>query len=243
MPSIEVEEKFCVTDRPLAQLERQLRESGFEQSPTVEMVDWYFDTESYCLVQKDCWLRFREKAGTLGQWELKRGQKDHQEGRATVYEEIEGDSAVSLASSLIQSAGTSVSVSASVSVTEKTATTDFQGYNNNTVPQVPGLDSLSPFARIVTRRASWRHVSKDHRFADLSVDLDTTDFDYAIGEVEAVVTSQEEVADARVRIQTLLNELVGGDSPKKPRGKLEHYLYRFRPQLYQRLVECGLMKE
>ena len=96
----------------------------------------------------------------------------------------------------------------------------------------------------------------------LVVDLDTTDFGYAVGEVEAVVQRPDQVPAARAAIAEFLDTLLlrlydnddeeqddenhdHGDGDQAPKaaavGKLEYYLQTRRPDVYQIMVEAGVV--
>jgi len=146
-------------------------------------------------------------------------------------------------------------------------TTSYEGYS---VPVFPiELVGVAPFARIVTHRSKWKKQKNTNSFVDsagdgLVVDLDTTPDGYAVGEVEAVVvvdTKEEEgedlhgflVTEARARIQKFLAKLLkekGEDEDSSnsccnrvPMGKLEQFLYRNQPQIYEACVESGVISK
>lgn len=232
---LEVEQKFSLANRNIAELEDRLVRIGFTKSADVEMTDWYFDVKSFDLVRKDCWLRYREKAGCAGQFELKRGQKGHREtgGSTTIYEEIEGSEAVELALSML-------------SETSRGGEAPPTEYEGHAVPTFPRSDApFIPFARIVTKRSSWKAVDpKKQVLSDtFVVDLDTTEDGYAVGEVEAVVESASQVDEARQEIGKFVSELYDADdaSDGPPMGKLEVYLQRKRPDLYEVARSMGVV--
>lgn len=68
------------------------------------------------------------------------------------------------------------------------------------------------------------------------MDLDTADFGYAVGEVEALVHKEAEVPAALEKINKL-SSMLGVLAQEKAPSKLIVYLQRFRPQDYQRLLE------
>ncbi|MXQ91950.1 hypothetical protein E5288_WYG019550 [Bos mutus] len=99
-------------------------------------------------------------------------------------------------------------------------------------------------ASFVTKRSAWKLVlsGADGEERLLRVDLDTADFGYAVGEVEALVHKEAEVPAALEKIHhlsSLLGVLEQGRAP----AKLIVYLQRFRPQDYQRLLEVYGSKE
>eukprot|EP00980_Cylindrotheca_fusiformis_P007547 scaffold1561_cov129-Cylindrotheca_fusiformis.AAC.39 len=234
--SLEVEEKFQLSDS--TSLESRLKELGFVPSAEVSFVDWYFDTERNQLTLQDCWLRFREKAGEKGKWELKRGRSSHHSS-STVYEETEGKEAVSIAVSMLPTD----------TIVEK-RTSNVETYDGFAVPKFTGYENgipFQPFCRLETRRSSWKvnpnELNNVH--FGLLVDLDETDTGHAVGEVEMVVEDEDGVADAKRRVRDLVIKLTEGDrrqdSPTE--GKLEHFLRTRRPQHYAACVKCGILTD
>jgi thiamine-triphosphatase len=263
---LEVEQKFALDDRNLEDIKSRLKQAGFELDSSKEMIDWYFDVEGSILSRQDYWLRYRQTQlpsgpdtgqTNTGQWELKRGQpamiknKDEADDTAstlTVYEEIEGADAVTTACSLLSALNFSPkSTTPNTNTIQAYTTSDFRGHP---VPRLDVPDSgLEPFARIVTQRSSWRSTSTDNvsPWENLSVDLDTTDFGYAVGEVERVVHRQEDVKAARTHVQALIAEIICNNgvssvSDVPAVGKLEYFLKRNRPDIYQACVESGTIR-
>jgi len=246
MPSLEVEEKFSLIDRDLSELEDVLGENGFELAGEATIVDWYLDiteNDSFELLRQDCWLRCRESKGQRT-WQLKRGQTASNSKSAqassgsVVYEEIEGAGAVKVACSLLKMNNDGGSV---FSIEE--------GFKDET-PSIRFADKcLDSFAKIVTHRSSWKvpplsapkEQSEMNIFRDLCVDLDVTDFDHAVGEVEALVQDPSEVEGARKQIKKLIDKIGGSSSNKKAEGKLEYFLRRNRPEVYQICISCGVL--
>jgi thiamine-triphosphatase len=227
--SIEVEQKFSLNDRNTEDVKIRLKGLGFAPSDSIEMTDWYFDVPSYDVLRKDCWLRYRSQSTNQGQWQLKKGQSDHV-GSSTVYEEVEGMDAVKMACDLVSS-----------SPKDKPGFS----YEGFTVPDFPvSGTSFFPFARIFTQRTTWKNTDKEDQ-ACLSVDLDTTDFGYAVGEVEVVVEDRTDIDSARLRIRSLIESLRDADEDEDPpqaTGKLEYYLQRNRPLLYGICLESGVIR-
>jgi len=108
-------------------------------------------------------------------------------------------------------------------------------------------------------------------FPNLVVDLDTTPDGFAVGEVEAMVQGEEcdsgstgteieateaaarndrAVAQARNDIQRFLAILLRDDlassattNRRPPMGKLEQFLFKYRPQMYKACVKSGVIPE
>lgn len=232
--TIEVEEKFSLVDRSLPELQSRLKELGFSESKrTTEMVDWYYDTEGCDLTRQDCWLRYREdsKKGS-GRWQLKMGRKGHlTSGSSTVYDEIEDEAAVKTCCDLLPS------------TPGNAASEPDYPYDGCSVPDFPVQGTgLVAIARIYTRRTKWTQTQPSCQVR-LTVDLDATDFDYGVGEVEAVVDNDDDIENARRSIKDLIEALTGGSNNIPASGKLEFYLEKYRPRIFEILVDCGVIRK
>lgn len=240
----EVEQKFAIPD-PNAMMER-LAQVGFAEAKRFEMVDWYFDVPpTYPLVRQDSWLRYRSAANKGdGQWELKRGTPRLDDGgksKATVYEEIEGGKALTVSQELI------TAYLANRQWDEKSSTENDSAdlYKDYDIPQSPvDIPGLSPIARIATQRSTWLPSETD-AMENLVVDLDTTDFGHAVGEVEMLVGKKSDIEGARQDLQKWLEDLLGEDTLKgpPPMGKLEYFLSTHRPSILDVLVDAGILPE
>ncbi|KAL3944854.1 MAG: hypothetical protein SGBAC_001056 [Bacillariaceae sp.] len=230
----EVEEKFQLCDASM--VESRLKKLGFVPSKQVKFVDWYFDTDKNELSLQDCWLRFRGKSNVVGDWELKKAYKGTSKG-ATVYEEIVGAEAISVAKKMLVKSGYKIS--------EQRADDD----NNFEAPPLPEFASdlpLQAFCRLATKRSSWQ-MDKEwptQTHAGLSVDLDMTNTGFSVGEVEMVVDDKDQIKDANKRVQAMIAELMEGTaSCEGPAiGKLEHFLMIHRPDHYEACLEAGVIK-
>jgi thiamine-triphosphatase len=133
------------------------------------------------------------------------------------------------------------------STTQATATKGLLARDLYEIPPPPvAIPGLHTFARIVTHRSSWslpRDDDGDVAGAVVVVDLDTTDFGYAVGEVERLVTKASDIEAARRDLQTWLETVLGKDAlaGPPPVGKLEYYLQTQQPHVYNILVEEGLV--
>ena len=250
MAALEVEEKFSLAGRDLSELALALEKQGFELASETTIVDWYLDVtenSSYALLRRDCWLRCRQSRGQRT-WQLKRGQSAlgssllASRGRATVYEEIEGIEGLKTAFSLL------ATMNQTAGVSDVNSDEDFENSLQESIknggPAIRFSDwNLNPFAKVVSRRSSWK-VTDAHKqtspFCDLCVDVDVTDSGHAIGEVEAVVAGADEVFDAKMLI-TKLVDLIGGSPNVKAEGKLEYFLRKNRPDVYQICIDIGLL--
>lgn len=257
--SIEVEEKFVVP----RDIEERLRKWGFVRQQQFEMTDWYFDTPNLDLLQQNIWLRCRQpemdQANLRGEqdvsrWKIKIGQQHNNtmslDGSVTptttVYIESEGLSALEKAAMYLQNPRDATIKFEQLDVLLQQNTSLFA---TRVVPRVPDLTAsasfrsqLVPFARIFARRTSWRNVE-----LNIQVDLDETDFGHAVGEVEMVVENETNVESARTKVREWVIRLqetsstVEESSPPLAMGKLEYYLYHFRPQVYNVCIQCGVL--
>ena len=260
---LEVEQKFSL-DSPSAidSIETRLSSLGFKKCATGaqrRFTDCYFDLPSphWTLTMHDCWLRYRddfsEAYNVGGKWQLKIGRmlKEQYGGnRATVYEEIEGDEAVVAALSIIDKAST-VSISDSsdgpqppsgtISLAGKEGILDGQE-----IPTIPGFGdsyNLIPFARFMTTRTGWTYPDdggpESSMYAGITVDIDSADFGFAVGEVEVVVEREEDVPRAKEKVSFLLQKLdvENSGSHVAPPGKLETYMKNKRRHHYDACVK------
>lgn len=110
---------------------------------------------------------------------------------------------------------------------------------------------ITIFSRFRTRRTRQRvTLSVKSGFVDLNIDLDEVDFlspdisdmsvmneePFVIGEIELVSTEEQYsgVVLAEVFDQLQLSE-------SRIRGKVLEYIYRYRPNHYQALTQCGII--
>lgn len=225
--ALEVEQKFSWKQSD--DLEDRLRQMGFQNKASKTIVDWYYDTPNYVLVRQDCWLRCRT-VGSQAMWELKVGNRDHEGSNTTVYMEVEGMEAV------FDAVSRRVDNDCDESVDETVGEVD--GFPSPDVPNQAGTSNLRPFARIAASRSSWSVTTGPYE--RLSVDLDTTDSGYAVGEVEALVQNPDDIAEVKGLIRSFLDELhLQTENP--PMGKLETYIFERRPELYALCRDLGHM--
>lgn len=170
--------------------EKQLQELGGTLEHQVTFRDSYYDTPELSLMQADHWLRQREGSG----WELKCPgtagvSEPHQE-----YVEVTVEPAV--VAQLCEVLGAEVLGAGGVAA-------------------VLGPLGLREVASFVTKRSSWKLVLSgvDEEEPPLRVDLDTADFGYTVGEVEALVHKEAEVPAALEKIRRLSSMLGEGASP------------------------------
>lgn len=212
---IEVERKFV----PGPETEDRLRELGGTLEHRVTFRDSYYDTPELSLMRADHWLRQRENSG----WEFKCPGTAGVSGPHTEYRELTAEPAI--VAQLYEVLGAEVLGAESVTA-------------------VLGPLGLQEVASFVTSRSAWKLVLSrgDKEEHSLRVDLDTADFGYAVGEIEALVNKEAEVPAALEKINKL-SSMLGVLAQEKAPAKLITYLQRFRPQDYQRLVEVHSSRE
>ncbi|XP_049624384.1 thiamine-triphosphatase [Suncus etruscus] len=207
---IEVERKFV----PGPRTEQRLRELGASLEHQLTFRDSYYDTPELGLMRADHWLRLREGSG----WEFKcPGAAAGTSGPHTEYLEVTTEPAI--VARLCEVLG-------AVAPAEEG------------MAGVLGPLRLREVASFVTQRSSWKlALPGSPRGALLRVDLDTADFGYAVGEIEALVPKEAEVPAALEEILNLSN-MLGVPAQEKAPAKLIVYLQRFRPQDYLQLLKA-----
>ncbi|XP_006988573.3 thiamine-triphosphatase isoform X2 [Peromyscus maniculatus bairdii] len=213
---IEVERKFV----PGPDTEERLQELGGILEHRVTFRDTYYDTSELSLMRSDHWLRQREGSG----WELKCPGGAGISGPHNEYVELTSESAI--VAQLFELLGAGELEAAGV-------------------PAVLGPLKLQEVASFITTRSSWKlALSGAHGQEEplLRVDLDSTDFGYAVGEVEAMVREKAEVGAALEKILSFSSKL-GVPAQEKAPAKLMVYLQLFRPLDYQRLLEANSSEE
>jgi adenylate cyclase class IV len=237
LSSLEVEQKFQVIDYDSSGLEPKLRDLGFVPKGTVTFVDWYFDRDDNYLTTRDVWFRFRENKGLKGVWQLKRGRGQNTD--STVYEETEGEEAISIVLSLTPKNITQQKISF--------RSEDLDGFHAPKLP-LEASHGLFPFCRLETTRSSWVIDMKNTAsvYNGLVVDLDSTNTGHTVGEVETVVNTDEEIPKAKERVEALIAKLTqnnAGSQQGPATGKLEHFLINNRPEHYDACVKSGVIKD
>ncbi len=274
---LEIEKKFPIPDAATAaKIEETLKSLGFHQVRNEEFVDWYFDlaAPNWCFSMKDCWIRYREKKinmggnwGWRGDWQVKRGGRmvdsdgtgdgsstGRESDGMTSYQEFQGKVAKEM---ILEMLSRIDNVEDSCRIERgDTMRTFGDVYEGHDVPLLSGGERLVPFARFETRRSSWESIEEmTSSFRGLKIDLDQTDFGYAVGEVEAVFqdSREEAVREGKERIRSLVDlimEVAYGDGVTTSAnqymhtatiGKLEYYLINNRRDHFDALVEAGVL--
>ncbi|XP_039194030.1 thiamine-triphosphatase isoform X1 [Crotalus tigris] len=234
--AIEVEQKFLFGPNTI----EKLAELGAILESRVSFRDSYYDVPDWCLTRADHWLRDREGVG----WELKCppvrvvGSKGtlcaaETDNRASsLFLQPPRDTRPSHAASQYQEMTCPQNIVTRLcGLLDRDPGPNWSSCVNKAVEEL----GLQVFASFVTTR-------QKYRAGDLHVDLDTADFGYAVGEVEAVVQQLEDVPEALEKIQEFSRQLGLREETAIP-GKMSVYLYRFRPAHYQTLTEAGIVRK
>ena len=266
MKAIEVETKFRIDstnsdkDDSSGDVKDRLRSLGFVPCQSVRFVDHYYDEETtLSLSLRDTWLRFRATSADSGQWQLKRGKNvKASNSTAAVYEELEGEDAISEVMKILKEQITIEK--RSESVVENPETSKLPNYFKYP-PKIPSTDpkskSLKAFCSLETSRETyeWSGTGNSNDRNDdqgissrdlkgIKVDLDQTNLGYAVGEVEKVVHEESEVHQANEQISAIIDQILEGKPRQDPPcGKLESYLKIHRPDHYRKLLEKGVLQQ
>ncbi|KAM9645310.1 thiamine-triphosphatase isoform 1-T1 [Trichechus inunguis] len=180
----EVERKFV----PGPGTEERLQELGGTLEHRITFRDSYYDTPELSLMRADHWLRQREGSG----WELKCPGVAGVSGPHTEYMELTAEPAI---------------------VAQLCEVLGAEGLGAGGVAAVLCPLGLQEVASFVTKRSSWKLVPLGAEELPLWVHLDTADFGYAVGEVEALVHEEAEVPAALEKIHSLSSLLGEGNRP------------------------------
>ncbi|XP_021520203.1 thiamine-triphosphatase isoform X1 [Meriones unguiculatus] len=183
---IEVERKFA----PGSDTEERLQELGAILEHQVTFRDTYYDTSELSLMLSDHWLRQREGSG----WELKCPGVAAISGPHNEYVELTSEPAI--VAQLFELLG-------------------YEEQGPADVTAVLAPLKLQEVASFITTRSSWKLAVSGAPEQEplLRVDLDSTDFGYAVGEVEAMVHEKAEVPAALEKIISVSSMLGEGDRP------------------------------
>ncbi|XP_063313215.1 thiamine-triphosphatase-like [Pelobates fuscus] len=196
---------------PGPEVEDQLLTLGAVLQDEMKFQDSYYDSPDLRLTLADMWLRKRADS-----WELKhplvRGARGLN-GTSTQYQELNNEAEIICR------------------VSEELG-----------VPCPHNLESLQleEFARFVTTRRKFLLPLDDNSNHNVVVDLDMTDFGFAVGEVEVLVQTKEEVQSALVKVDDICKKL-GVFSISPVPGKMSTFLKRNREEHYRKLLEVHVL--
>ncbi len=95
-------------------------------------------------------------------------------------------------------------------------------------------NGYSPFASITTNRRKYKKEG-------FTIDLDTVDFGYELGEIELLVQNRSEIARAEMEILDFAKR--NGLAIAPTRGKVREYLRRTSPVHYRALIDAGVIRD
>ncbi|CAJ0930741.1 unnamed protein product [Ranitomeya imitator] len=110
------------------------------------------------------------------------------------------------------------------------------------VPRPHNIESfgLNEFASFVTRRRRFQLPLVENSNTKVVVDLDEADFGFAVGEVEVLVKTQEEVENALQKVEEICRQLgVYRETPVQ--GKVSTFLQMNRADHYRQLLEAHVI--
>ncbi|KAM3937567.1 thiamine-triphosphatase isoform 2-T2 [Leptodactylus fuscus] len=196
---------------PGPDVEDKLCTLGAELLEEITFRDSYFDNSDLRLTLNDMWLRRRGDS-----WELKhppqRGARGLS-GASTQYMELTSEDDIICR------------------VSEELG-----------VPCPLNIESfgLQEFASFVTRRRRFQLPLVEKSNLKVVVDLDEADFGFAVGEVEVLVQTKEEIENALKKVETICKQLgVFRETPVQ--GKVSTFLQMNRADHYRQLVEAHVI--
>lgn len=196
---------------PGLDVEKTLGILGAELLEETTFRDSYYDSPNLCLTLNDLWLRRRGDS-----WELKhppqRGTRGLK-GASTQYMELTSED--DIICRLSEELG---------------------------VPSPPNIESfgLNMFASFVTRRRRFHLPIVENSNTKVVVDLDEADFGFAVGEVEVLVQTQEEVENALKKVEEICRKLgVYRETPVQ--GKVSTFLEMNCADHYRKLMEAHVI--
>ncbi|KAM3860632.1 thiamine-triphosphatase [Diretmus argenteus] len=219
--SVEVERKFvCNADTP-----KTLEENGAVCVGQRQFQDQYFDTPDFSLTLRDMWLRKRQ-----GCWELKcptittatrseeiSGEQPKEAALCTRYKEIISLPEIQLRVKEV------LNGDGEMACQEKEDESWLSKLN------------LACFAKFTTVRRSF--VLEEE---GVQIDLDQADFGYHVGEIEVLVSEEEDVQSALEKIAKTARKL-GLTGDQRIQGKMDVYLQRYCPEHYAKLLSAHIL--
>ena len=250
-PDDEIERKFA----PTSKVEALVRRLASRERST-SFRDTYFDSASFALTQRDCWLRKRNSTFEL-KWPMRGSTGDGIDyyHESTDWTTIAGEVRRVSPPLVLAPPFPRVTAAAAAAADDTAGVVEAETW-------LRGSAGLVAFADILTSRTRFDVELPCSRDATsriphlIRVDLDAVEFggrqgagatdtrtssaahSYAIGEVELEragggMTPSQAMADVFAAL--------GIAWPATTRGKVLEYLVRFRPAHYAALVECGLV--
>ncbi|KAM9331481.1 thiamine-triphosphatase [Gastrophryne carolinensis] len=196
---------------PGPDVDKNLTALGAKLLKEITFRDSYYDSPDLHLTLSDCWLRKREDT-----WELKHPpQQVHRglTGAFTQYVELtQEDDILNKVSEILG------------------------------VPCPSSIEefNLEEFASFVTCRRKFQLPLEENSSTEIVVDLDEADFGFAVGEVEVLVETQEEVQNACQKVEEICRKL-GVFQESAVQGKVSTFLKLNRAEHYKQLIEAHVI--
>ncbi|GAB6030658.1 hypothetical protein CHUAL_007515 [Chamberlinius hualienensis] len=211
----EIEHNFSFTESTLGQLELL----GAKFVDNLIIIDSYYDTSDYLLCFNNHWLRHRN-----GKWELKYNTVESViENRDSISKYLEETNPININRQLLGL---------------------FEAKNRPDLAEQFNGEGNVKFEVVFTNKfASFETIRRVYQFEnDIKIHLDQTNFGCRVGEIELELrnhTASTEV-DARMKIREFGRKL--GIEWTKTAGKLQLYLKKNNPQLYNELMAANILK-
>ncbi|ESO04805.1 hypothetical protein HELRODRAFT_79038 [Helobdella robusta] len=175
--------------------------------------DVYYDTECHCLTTKNFWLRQRDEV-----WQLKSptGHRTFEEGLFnSSYKETEKEDEI-------------------VNLIEPVLNQKYSQNQKCGLAEFLKLCNCQPFCKMTTHRQSYKLQDK------FKIDLDVTDSGYAVGEIEMMINSETDIAEATNKIEDLSKKL---ELPitQAVSGKVSSFLKSNDPEHYKKLFNLKII--
>ena len=97
---------------------------------------------------------------------------------------------------------------------------------------------IKPFCCIESVRSKYLYRGEE---GSITIDLDSTDFGYNIGEIEVMVEKESEIELAEKKIGRF-SRLASIDLKSGVNGKVLEYIRKYNPPHFEALRECGLLE-
>ncbi|KAM5192837.1 thiamine-triphosphatase [Mantella aurantiaca] len=196
---------------PGPEVEKSLYALGAVLIKEITFRDSYYDCPDLRLTLADCWLRKREDS-----WELKHPPQPGARGltgASTQYIELTQEDKI---------------IGKVSEVLGVPCPSNIEGFG------------LNVFASFVTRRRKFQLPLEENLSTKVVVDLDEADFGFAVGEVEVIVQTQEEVQNAFQKLEEICKKL-GVFQESAVQGKVSTFLQLNCIEHYKKLIEAHII--
>lgn len=240
---LEVERKFNFSTKDAAALAAAVLAMGGERRGQKRFVDEYLDTPDFALSRQDWWLRLRGGVG-LRHLQLKVPNIGAcSSGGHAVYDELAGLAV------LRRLAGAGHVPQAALASFESSAATEGSGAAATPpTPPAEAAESSEALKRALGLCTLGRFETTRQmlRLGRVSVDLDSTDFEYSVGELEVLCKHAAEVPAARRDIDLLMARLRIAPQGRQagrgggPPSKLHEHSRLHNPRHFAAMCEVGI---